>query len=137
MKTWLNYKRRVILSLFWVLTGIVLTVLGMLDIIDSYWCGMGGGLIGAGAVQTYRFYRYHRDAEYREEMDIQNKDERNHFISGKAWAWAGYFFVIINGVAVVALRLMGYEELSLWAAYSVCLIVVLYWLCWLWLRRKY
>lgn len=137
MKTWLNYKRRVILSLFWVLTGTVLTVLGMLDIIDSYWCGMGGGLIGAGAVQTYRFYRYHRDAEYREEMDIQNKDERNHFISGKAWAWAGYFFVIINGVAVVALRLMGYEELSLWAAYSVCLIVVLYWLCWLWLRRKY
>lgn len=137
MKNNLQYKRRGILSLFWVLTGIVLTVLGILGIIDSYWCGMGGGLIGAGAVQVYRFCRYHKDAEYREEMDIQNKDERNRFISGKAWAWAGYFFVMINGVAVVVLRLLGYEELSLWAAYSACLILVLYWLSWLWLRRKY
>ena len=137
MKTWLHYKRRVMISLFWVLTGLVLTVLGMTGVIDSYWCGMGGGLIGAGAVQTYRFYRYHKDAEYREEIDIQNQDERNHFISGKAWSWAGYLFVIINGVAVVALRLMGYEEQSMWAACSVCLIMVLYWLCWLWLRRKY
>ena len=137
MKTWLQYKRRGLLSLFWVLTGIVLTVLGMLGIVDSYWCGMGGGLIGAGAVQVYRFYRYHKDAEYREEMDVQNSDERNHFISGKAWSWAGYFFLMINCVAMVALRLLGYDDQSQWAAYSACLILVLYWLCWLWLRRKY
>lgn len=137
MKTWLQYKRRVLLSLFWVLLGMALFVLGMLGIIDSYWCGMGGGLIGAGGVQVYRFCRYHKDAEYREKMDIQNKDERNHFLSGKAWAWAGYLFVIINGAAVVVLKLMGQDLLSVWAAYSVCLILILYWLCWLWLRRKY
>ena len=45
--------------------------------------------------------------------------------------------VLTLAVAVIVLKLMGYDELSLWAACSVCLIVVLYWLCWLWLQKKY
>ena len=137
MKQWLQYKRRVLLSAAWMAIGIVLLVLGILGIADSYWSGMGGGLIGVSIVQMVRFYRYHNDAQYREAVDIQNKDERNHFISGKAWAWAGYWFVLLNGVAAVVFKLMGYDRLSSWAAYNVCAIIMIYWLCWLWLRRKY
>ena len=137
MKNVISYKRRALLSVFWMVAGAVLMLLGIIGIIDSYWSGMGGGLLGVGIVQTVRFYRYHKDAEYREAVDTQNQDERNHFIAGKAWAWAGYFFLMINGVAVVVLRLMGQDAMSMWAAYSVCLIVVLYWLSWLWLKRKY
>jgi len=137
MKIWMKYKRRAVLSIFWMIVGVVLLALSVMEVIDSYWGGMGSGLIGVGLVQTIRFYRYHKDAEYREKVDTQNTDERNHFLSGKAWAWAGYCFVMLNGVAVVVLKLMGYDDMSLWAAYNVCLILVLYWLCWLWLRRKY
>jgi Na+-driven multidrug efflux pump len=125
------------ISLFWVLTGLVLTVLGMTGVIDSYWCGMGGGLIGAGAVQTYRFYRYHKDAEYREEMDIQNQDERNHFISGKAWSWAGYLTIIVAAVASIALRALKYNEYSMIASLFVCIILVAYWISYWVLNKKY
>jgi len=129
--------RRMILSVLWIVFGATLFVLSVLGAIDSYWSGMGGGLLGVGIAQTIRFVRYHKDPEYREAVDVQNKDERNHFLSGKAWAWAGNCFVILNGVAVIVLKLMGQETLSLWTACNVCLLVVLYWLCWLWLRRKY
>lgn len=132
-----QYKRRALLTVFWMVAGAALSVLGIMGVIDSYWCGMGGGLIGVGVVNTIRIYRYHKDESYREEVDIQNADERNRFIAGKAWAWAGYLYVLINGVAVVVLKLMGYDDLSTWAAYNVCGILLLYWLCWLWLRRKY
>lgn len=137
MKHILQYKRRMILSVFWMAVGAVLMALSVLDIIDSYWGGMGGGLMGVGIVQIVRFIRYHKDAEYREAVDVENNDERNRFLAGKAWSWAGYWFLMINGAAVVVLKLMGYDDQSLWAAYSACLIMVLYWLCWLWLRRKY
>ena len=133
----MNYKRRALFFSFWIIVGLVLTVLGIMGVIDSYWSGMGGGLVGVGIVNVVRFYRYKTDADYREKADIQNADERNQFIAGKAWTWAANLFVILNGVAVVVLRLMGYDEMSLWAAFSVCGICVLYWLCWLWLRRKY
>lgn len=133
----MKYKRRGVFYVFWIAVGAVLLALSTMEVIDSDWGGMGGALIGVGLVNTIRFYRYHRDEAYREAVDTQNRDERNHFISGKAWAWAGYFYVLINGVAVVVLKLVGHDALSLWAAYSVCIIILLYWLCWLWLRRKY
>lgn len=137
MKQWLQYKRRFLLTAVWMVIGTVLVVLGILEVIDSFWSGMGGGLVGVSIVQMVRFYRYHSDAQYREDVDVQNNDERNRFLAGKAWAWAGYLFVMINAVAMVVLKLMGYDDQSQWAAYSVCLIVLLYWLSYLFLKKKY
>ena len=129
--------KRIILTVLWLVLGTALFVGGVLELVDPYWSGMGGGLLGVGIVQTIRRIRYKKDAAYREAVDVQNADERNKFLSSKAWAWAGYFYVMINGVAVVVLKIAGYDELSIWAAYSVCLILILYWLSYLCLRRKY
>lgn len=130
-------NKRIVFTSVWLTLGIALTLCGMLGIIDSYWYGMGGGMIGVGIVHLVRYIRYQKDEEYRETMDVQNKDERNKFLAGKAWAWAGNLYVILSGIAVVVLRIAGYEELSVWTAYSVCLIVVLYWLSYLFLQKKY
>lgn len=129
--------RRIILTIFWIILGAVLLILGVMEKLDSYWSGMGGGLLGVGILQMVRFVRYHRDEQYREKVDIQNSDERNRFLAGRAWAWAGYLYVLINGVAVIALRLLGKNEMSMWAAWSVCLLIMLYWLSWLWMKKKY
>ena len=124
-------------SIFWVLLGAVLFGLGAAGTIDNFWSGMGGGLIGVGLVQTVRHIRYRKDAEYREKTDTEVQDERNKFIAGKAWAWAGYFFVLIEGVLVVVFKLMGREDLMLFASWNVCGLLIVYWLCWLFLRKKY
>ncbi len=130
-------KNRKIMALLWTILGIILSLLGVLDVVDSFWCGMGGGFLAVGILQLVRVIRYKNDEEYRENVEVQAKDERNVFLAGKAWSWAGSLFLIINGFAVIALRIAGYDELSSWASYNVCLVIVLYWLSYLWLRKKY
>lgn len=130
-------KKNIALSIFWVLLGLGLIIGGIRGAVDSYWIGMGGGLLGVGAGQMARLIRYKTDAQYREQVDISNSDERNKFLVSKAWAAAGNMFVIFSGIAAIVLRILGYDQYSLWAAYNVCALLVLYWLSYLWATKKY
>jgi uncharacterized membrane protein len=98
---------------------------------------MGGGLLAVGLMRTIQLIRLQKDEHYREKTEIEIKDERNCFIRNKAWAWAGYLFILIAAVAVIVLRVAGQELLSFAASGAVCLMLVLYWICYLVLRKKY
>ena len=133
----MKIEKRVYISVFWVVIGVVLLACGVLDIVDSFWSGMGGALIGVGAIRIWQFIKYRRNPEYREKVEIERNDERNRFIGGRAWAWAGYFFVLINAVGTIAFKIMENDLLSQYCAYSVCGILLLYWAAYLFLRKKY
>ena len=137
MKCKLGSNRRLILSIFWVVLGAVLIGCNMAGLVDDYWCGMGTGLLGVGAVQTIRNIRYLRSAEYREKVDTTNQDERNKFLANKAWAWAGYLYVLTAAIATIVLQIIGKQELAVAAGISVCIIMVFYWLSYLYLQKKY
>lgn len=128
-------------NIYWVITwftiGIVLTVLSNMDILDSYWSGAGGGLIGVAVVQLIRQMRYRSDDEYREKVDVEVNDERNKYIATKAWAWAGYLFVMLTAVGSIVLRILGYDEASMYASWGLCILIVLYWSSYWVLRKKY
>ncbi len=117
--------------------GISLIVLGCLEKVDSFWSGMGGALIAVGAMRLVQSLRYQKNEEYREKVDTELADERNQFIRNKAWAWAGYIFVLIAAVCCIVLKVMGQELLSTVASTAVCLVLVLYWVSFLILRKKY
>ena len=70
-------------------------------------------------------------------MEIEMKDERNHFIRNKAWAWAGYSFVLIAAISTIVLKLLGQGLLSKAAGFAVCILALLYWGCYWLLKRKY
>jgi hypothetical protein len=72
-----------------------------------------------------------------ESMEVAVSDERNQFIRSKAWAWAGYLFILISAVGVFIFKLAGQDLLSQAASWSVCLMLVLYWICWTILQKKY
>ena len=133
----MKYDRRMYLSLFWILVGAALFVCGAMEWIDSYWSGMGGGFLAVGILQLIRHIRYRKNEDYREKVDVASSDERNRFLTGKAWAWAGYLFVLISGVATIALKVMGLDQWSLAASYALCLLLVLYWISYFVLKRKY
>jgi len=130
-------SKRIVLTIIWLVLGIVLLLCGILEIADPFWSGMGGGLLAVGILQMIRHIRYKKDEVYREAVDTKNRDERNHFLSGKAWAWTGYLFVILNGVAVIGLKVAGFDTLSTWASFQICGILILYWLSYLFLKKKY
>lgn len=133
----MKIEKRLYISIFWVITGAVLFACGVLEIIDSFWSGMGGGLIGVGMIRIIQYVKYRKNPEYREKVEIESKDERNQFIAMRAWAWSGYAFVMINAVGTIAFKILGNETLSRFCAYAVCLVLVLYWISYLILRRKY
>ena len=132
-----DWNKRIYLSIFWLLIGAALFGLGTFDIIDSFWGGMGTGLIAVGIVQTVRWMRYRSNSEFREKFDTNENDERNRFISNKAWAWAGYISLLTGALGVIVFKVVGKDELSMFCSMAVCLLLVLYWVCYFVLNRKY
>lgn len=130
-------NKRFIASILEIVIGSILMACSMFGIVDEYWSGMGVALLVVGVVFLLRQFKYKTNEEYREKYDVERSDERNRYLSGKAWAWAGYLFVMIAAVGSVMLKLAGREELMLMASGSVCLIMVLYWISYLVLKKKY
>lgn len=131
-------NRRLALSIFWAVVGIVLIVLSVAEVLDSsLYAGMGGGLTAVGVLQSIRNIRYRKDAEYREKIDIEYSDERSRFLRMKSWSWAGYIVVLVEAVGVVVATILGEETIRMVLSYSVCLILVAYWVSYLVLSKKY
>ena len=130
-------NKRFISSIIEIVLGFVLLVLGCLNIVDSFWSGMGGALICVGALYLFRQIRYKTDTDYKKQAEVEAKDERNRYLSMKAWSWAGFLFVILSAVATIILKIAGLEDLMMVTSGSVCLITLLYWITYLILRRKY
>ena len=117
--------------------GLLLTGLGCAEVVDEFWSGMGSALLVIGIIRLLRFYRLKKNDTYREKMETAVTDERNQFIRMKAWSWAGYLFIMVTAVATIIFRILGQELLSQVASYSVCLMLVLYWVSYFVLKKKY
>ena len=121
----------------YILLGVILWILGMAEMVDEFWSGMGSALVLVGILRLVRMYRFKNDEAYREKMEIETTDERNKFIRNKAWAWAGYLFILISACSVIILKVMGQEVLSMAASGALCLMLVLYYVSYFILRKKY
>lgn len=131
-------NKKLLLSIFWMILGAVLLGLSIAEVLDSsMYAGMGGALIAVGALQVARNLRYRKDPEYREKIDTEANDERNSFLRMKSWSWTGYIVVLAEGFGSVAAMVLGKRELQLTLAYSVWLILVVYWISFFIISKKY
>ena len=130
-------KKDIIFGVIWLLLGLVLTVLCCLETLDAFWSGVGSALMVVGVVRLLRSYRLSRSETYREKREVAETDERFHFIRNKAWAWAGYLFVIISAVCTILFRVLGQELLCIASCVAMGLMVVLYWVCFFILKKKH
>lgn len=126
-----------LVAIIYVVIGIILFGLSLVQILDQFWSGMGSALFTIGVIRLIRIHRLQKDEKFREKLEIEESDERNHFIRNKAWAWAGYLFVMIMAVASIVLKVFGQDILSIAASGAVCLVLVLFWGSYLILKRKY
>ena len=126
-----------IMSIIWLLLGLTLVTLSFMGITDEFWSGMGSALLVIGSLQVLRYHRFQKNPAHREKMEVAVSDERNQFIRSKAWAWSGYLFILISAVGTLIFKLAGQDLLSQAASWAVCLMLVLYWICWTILQKKY
>jgi len=129
--------RKTAIYVVYIILGVALLALGIAEIVDSFWSGMGSGLLAVSILRLVQLCRIRKDETYREKVETERTDERNRFLRNKAWAWAGYLFILIAAVLIIVLRVMGQELLSMAASGAVCLMLVLYWVAYLILKKKY
>lgn len=130
-------KVRMIASIIEILVGFVLLIFSLSSAENEYWGGMGTALIAVGAIFLFRQIRYRTNENYRESVDVELNDERNKYLSMKAWSWAGYLYLLAAAVASIVLKVMGQDTLSVAAGLSVAFIVLFYWISYMCLRKKY
>ena len=133
----MKQDKRILISIAWIIIGAVLVALAFAGKVDSFWNGMGSGLLVVGALQLLRYYRFNKNEAYREKVEVALNDERNHFLRNKAWAWSGYLFILIAAVSCIIFKIIGQDMLSFAASGAVCLMLVLYWISYVVLKRKY
>ena len=126
-----------LVSVIYIIIGAILLGLGFAGKVDEFWNGMGSALLVIGVIQMIRRYRLDKNEAYREKMEIETNDERNKFIRNKAWAWAGYLFVMITAIASIVFRIFEQNLLSIAAGGAVCLMILLFWGAYFFLKRKY
>ena len=130
-------KEKLIVSIIEIIVGGALLISSLFGVVDEFWSGMGTSLFIIGVIFLSKTIKYKTNEEYREKIDIEKNDERNKYISLKAWAWAGYIFVLLGGVGTIIFKLIGKEDLMMVASASVCLIMILYWISYTVLKKKY
>ena len=130
-------NKRLVTGIIEISIGIVLIVLSFMQYVDEYWNGMGSAFLVIGCIQVIRHIRLSKNIEYRERYETELHDERNHYIRNKAWAWAGYLYVMIMAVLSIVLKIVGYEDLSILASFTVCLVLILFYFSYYYLRKKY
>ena len=130
-------KKRFVVQILEIVAGIILLGLGIAGKVDEFWSGMGGALIGVGAMRLIQIIRYQKSEEYRENVNTERNDERNRFLHMKAWQLTAGWFIMIAAIGTFVFKFMGREDLMMLCSGGVCLMITLYWVIYLCLRKKY
>lgn len=91
-------------------------------------------LMGLVRIRNYRMIT--KDEDTIRKQEIIETDERNISIIHKAKSTAFSIYILLLGTAVIVLSLFNMHEVARWIACSVCLIVVIYWICYFIYQKK-
>ena len=130
-------NKRLIANFLEVGIGLILAICGHIGVIDEYWSGMGTALVFVGCIMLFRQFRYKTNEEYNEKVDVEFRDERNKYLRMSAWSWTGYLFLFIAAFGSIVFKIAGYDLYSMASGIAVCLLITLYWISYVILKRKY
>jgi uncharacterized membrane protein len=98
---------------------------------------MGGGFVAISVIRLIQLYRYKNDYEYADKVNVENNDERNRFLAEKARSMTFYYSILIEAIGIIVLRLLDYDEPSTIIGFAICIQLIIYWVSYLWLKKKY
>ena len=133
----MNNNRNMIINIAYIVISMILLICTKIGLLGDIYTGVGVGLLVVGALQLIKVYRYSRNKEYQEKVDIEISDERNKYLRMKAWSWAGYMFVIIMAVSTIICMILGKEDIMMYCSSCVCLVLVLFWGSYAYIKNKY
>ncbi len=124
-------KKKTIAYIILLIGGAVILGLGTAGIADSFYSGMGGGIIGISIIRLVQLVRFSKDKKYAKKVEIEVSDERNIYISNKAKSMAFNWGILACAAATVVLRIIGMNDQSTICGLTICIVLVLYWVIYL------
>ena len=98
---------------------------------------VGIGLMAAGAMQLGRNIHLLRNPEKLHDREIAEKDERNIALMEKARSLSFAVYITLAAIAVIVLYVFNFDLAGEVVAFSICAFCLIYWICYMIIKRKY
>ena len=131
-------QQRRIIGISYILLGLVLIIADMLKGFENnYFTSFGIALIFMGILRLLQYRKITQDDKSMRKREVTESDERTRMIAERARSWAFSISITGAGIVVIVLGLLGHHEEALPFAWYVCGMVVLYWISFVIIRKKY
>ena len=138
MKFQKKMKQRFVIAVSYIVLGCILVVTGILmGHENSFFSVFGFSLLIMGILRLYRHRKIVATPQAMRKQELAEKDEMTLMIAERARSWSFSLSVTGAGILVIVLQFLGYHEQALPFAWYVCAMVVLYWISYVLLRKKY
>lgn len=136
----MNYKHKLKLRLY---IAVIYAMLGIVMIAGAFTVKTDNGFISAfglaitviGIARIRNYFIITASDAAVEKQQIAETDERNLLIMNKARSAAFYIYVLLSAAAVIILSFLNMCDTAKWIAYSVSLLILIYWAAY-WVYRK-
>ena len=134
-----NLKKRLYIAIAYMVTGCILTAIAFLTQTNNHFIpAFGIGLMVNSVLRLLQYRRITKDETTVKQQQVAEQDERNRMLMERAKSWAFGFYIILTGNVLIILALLGIQDtLVQFISYSICLLALLYWICYHILKQKY
>ena len=129
-------KSRLYIGVIYIAVGIMMITGAMAAETDNdFISSFGFAIVIMGIIRIRNYFIITKDEKTLKKQQIAETDERNIAILHKAKSTAFSVYLLLTGTAVIILSLFGLHDIAQGIAYSVLLLVIIYWICY-WVYQK-
>ena len=130
-------KMRFNIAIIYVALGIMMIVGANISKSNGeYISSWGLALTVCGFVRIRNYFMITKNEETMRKQRVAETDERNLAIVNKARSVTFYVYVLCAGAAVIVLSVLEKHEPAKIIAYSVCVLMVIYWVSYFIIKRR-
>ena len=131
-------KQRLWIAISYIALGLILVMADAVNHFENYFfSSFGFALVIMGILRIIRHRKTMRDDKSLRKQELAESDERIRMIAERARSWVFSLSVTGAGILVIALSILGHHDAALPFAWYVCGMVILYWICFFVIRKKY
>ncbi len=141
----MNFKNKIKTNIFifviFIILGIIIAATGFLGIINgrlnNALFSIGIAYAVCGFIRIYRSIKLIKNEELMKQREIAAKDERNIWLSDRAKSYTFSFSLIFAAFAMIILFIAGKDTEATMLSYVICAQALIYYICYLFVRKKY
>ena len=130
-------KIRFLLASLWIVLGVGMIVTAfVVKVENEYLSTLGFSLALVGVVRLRQYFLISKNEETLKRREIIENDERNVSLMHKSRSMAFIIYIIIACLAVIVLSVLKMQDFAKLVLFSICLLVVIYWISYFVYQKK-